>query len=132
MAGHCINAPDESSWAMAKLSTHVLDTMSGLPAAGMTISLKRQNQDGRWQDLVEIITNQDGRTDQPLLAAHDMLVGDYELTFYVGDYFAAHNVSDAKKFLDVVPIRFRISDARGNYHVPLLVSPWSYSTYRGS
>jgi 5-hydroxyisourate hydrolase len=113
---------------MAKLSTHVLDTMQGKPAAGMSLVL-------RWAGGASILamkTNQDGRTDQPLLTGDGMVTGDYELEFDVKAYFDAVGSNDAGRFLTKVPIRFRIDDATSNYHVPLLVSPWSYSTYRGS
>lgn len=104
-----------------KLSTHVLDLVRGKPAAGMTIVLSRAGQ-----VLKTVKTNNDGRTDAPLLAANEMATGEYELVFHVGDYF------DSREFLDRVPIRFAISDATVGYHVPLLCSPWAYSTYRGS
>jgi len=105
----------------AKLSTHVLDTTRGKPAAGMTITLSRAGQ-----VLKTVKTNADGRTDAPLLAASEMATGEYELVFHVGDYFGS------REFLDRVPVRFTISDATAGYHVPLLCSPWAYSTYRGS
>jgi 5-hydroxyisourate hydrolase len=107
-----------------RLTTHVLDTASGRPAAGIPIALARLDGDGR-EELAEVTTNADGRTDGPLLADGDLLPGTYELTFSVGAYFG-------RGFLDRVPVRFRIKDADEHYHVPLLVSPWSYSTYRGS
>lgn len=105
----------------AKLSTHVLDTVRGKPAAGMTITLSRDGQ-----QLKTVKTNADGRTDAPLLAAAEMATGEYELVFHVGDYFGS------REFLDRVPVRFTISDATASYHVPLLCSPWAYNTYRGS
>lgn len=105
----------------AKLSTHVLDTVRGKPAAGMTITVSRGGQ-----LLKTVKTNADGRTDAPLLAANEMVPGEYELIFHVGDYFGA------REFLNCVPVRFTISDANASYHVPLLCSPWAYSTYRGS
>jgi 5-hydroxyisourate hydrolase len=108
---------------MSALTTHVLDTMRGRPAAGMKIELWSIDKKTL---LKTVVTNGDGRTDEPLLAADAMVAGTYELVFYVGDYFGE------KKFLDRVPVRFAISDAAAKYHVPLLVSPWSYSTYRGS
>ncbi len=108
---------------MSMLSTHVLDTAKGRPAAGMKIELRSLDRD---ELLKTVSTNADGRTDAPLLAADEMKAGRYELLFHVGDYFGE------RKFLDVVPVRFTISDAGAKYHVPLLVSPWSYSTYRGS
>ena len=107
----------------AKLSTHVLDLTRGQPAAGMTIELRNVTTGAR----VEAVrTNADGRTDAPLLVGDAVKVGEYELLFHVGDYF--HD----KSFLDLVPIRFRITDPNGTYHVPLLCTPWAYSTYRGS
>jgi 5-hydroxyisourate hydrolase len=116
----------------AKLSTHVLDTAHGGPAAGMKIEL--WSLDGVERSLVaEARTNSDGRTDLPLLAADEMKVGQYEILFFVGDYFAAKSLAMPKiRFLDKVPVRFGIADAGTSYHVPLLVSPWAYSTYRGS
>ncbi|MFL6521231.1 MAG: hydroxyisourate hydrolase [Chthoniobacterales bacterium] len=105
------------------LTTHVLDTMRGQPAAGMTIELWSLDRSER---LKSVKTNSDGRTDAPLLAGQEMAAGNYELIFFVGDYFGE------RRFLDRVPVRFVISEAASKYHVPLLVSPWSYSTYRGS
>jgi hydroxyisourate hydrolase len=105
------------------LTTHVLDTMRGLPAAGMTIEVWSVDQSTM---LKSVQTNSDGRVDEPLLAGDQMRTGTYELIFFVGDYFGE------RRFLDRVPVRFVISDAAAKYHVPLLVSPWSYSTYRGS
>ena len=106
----------------AKLSTHVLDLTRGQPAAGVAVELWRGGE-----RLKKVVTNADGRTDAPLLAAHEMAIGEYELRFHVGAYFA-----DGAGFLNVVPIRFTITDATASYHVPLLCSPWAYSTYRGS
>ena len=112
---------------MARLSTHVLDTSVGRPAAGVRIVLRR---DGEM--LAETQTNADGRTDQPLLEGVAFRAGTYELTFHIGDYFRASGVSLADPpFLDVIPVRFSITDDR-HHHVPLLVSPFGYSTYRGS
>ena len=116
----------------AKLSSHVLDTANGCPAQGMQIELWSLAADPP-NLLKNVRTNADGRTDQPLLAAKEMRAGQYELVFYVGDYFAGKSSSQTKvRFLDRVPVRFGISDANASYHVPLLVSPWAYSTYRGS
>jgi 5-hydroxyisourate hydrolase len=112
---------------MAKLSTHVLDTMNGKPAAGMPVVLRSNGT-----VIVETKTNTDGRTDKPLLSGESIAAGDYELEFDVEAYFRAVGSADAGRFLTRVPLRFRIDDAAGNYHVPLLVSPWAYSTYRGS
>ncbi len=117
---------------MAKLSTHVLDTMHGKPAAGMTIIFRKQGEDFRWITLVNTVTNQDGRTDGQLLSGERIETGSYSIEFAVEDYFKRLGVPDAGKFLCIVPINFLIDDPTGNYHVPLLVSPWSYSTYRGS
>ena len=105
------------------LTTHVLDTMRGQPAAGMTIELWSVD---RSKMLKTVQTNSDGRTDAPLLTGNEFVAGNYELIFFVGDYFRE------RRFLDRVPVRFVISDAAMKYHVPLLVSPWAYSTYRGS
>jgi len=105
------------------LTTHVLDTMRGRPAAGMTIELWSVD---RSKMLKSVKTNSDGRTDTPLLSGEEITTGTYELIFFVGDYFGE------RRFLDRVPVRFVISDAASKYHVPLLVSPWAYSTYRGS
>ena len=108
---------------MIGLTTHVLDTMRGCPAAGMKIELWSVDQS---KLLKTVETNSDGRTETPLLGGDEMTAGNYELVFYVGDYFGE------RRFLDRVPVRFIISDASAKYHVPLLVSPWAYSTYRGS
>jgi 5-hydroxyisourate hydrolase len=117
---------------LAKLSTHVLDTMHGRPAAGMALALHRIRKDGVRDIVLATHTNADGRTDMPLLSGEAIVPGEYELTFRVSDYFSAQKVADAGRFLSSVPLRFVIDDPQGNYHVPLLVSPWSYSTYRGS
>lgn len=117
-----------------RLSTHVLDTAHGTPAADLRIELWLMGATGE-KLLKTVRTNADGRTDQPLLDAHSISVGTYELIFFVGDYFAARGGAGGPadpRFLDTVPVRFGIADAGANYHVPLLVSPWSYSTYRGS
>ena len=108
---------------MGKLSTHVLDLLRGRPAAGMRIELRSTDTNAV---LKTVSTNADGRTDAPLLIDAALTTGEYELTFHVGDYFGE------KVFLDRVPVRFRITDAHANYHVPLLCTPWAYSTYRGS
>jgi 5-hydroxyisourate hydrolase len=115
-----------------KLSTHVLDTAHGCPANGMKIELWLL--DGEERDLVTTAkTNADGRTEQPLLAADEMKAGQYEIIFFVGDYFSTKSPMLPKiRFLDKVPVRFGIADAGASYHVPLLCSPWAYSTYRGS
>ncbi len=116
---------------MGRLTTHVLDTMRGRPAAGMTVELYRVGSDGT-AALVTAVTNDDGRCDAPLLEGDALEKGRYELVFHVGDYFDdAAGLSDPP-FLDTVPVRFAMADPASHYHVPLLVSPWSYSTYRGS
>lgn len=151
---------------MGWLSTHVLDTANGCPAANIEVILFRvetppaanssTSTEGRTisspekesktlfqfqstcQHLKTLRTNQDGRTDTPLLEGEDFKTGVYEIVFAVGDYFSTKNSehssnrSIAHPFLDLVPVRFGIADANTHYHVPLLVSPWSYSTYRGS
>jgi 5-hydroxyisourate hydrolase len=111
-----------------KLSTHVLDLTTGKPAAGMRIEL--WNLDGKPHQLKAVTTNADGRTDAPLLDGAEMTVGRYELLFFVKDYFVTHHRDSL--FLDRVPVRFTIADASTSYHVPLLVTPWGYQTYRGS
>ena len=116
----------------AKLSTHVLDTANGCPAEGMHIELWYANEK-QLKLLKTVRSNSDGRTDAPLLAAEEMKEGQYELVFFVGDYFVGKGGSGARvRFLDRVPVRFGIADASASYHVPLLCSPWAYSTYRGS
>jgi len=118
-----------------KLSTHVLDTASGRPARGMRLTLYRATPGGGKLDLVkQAITNADGRTDELLLGPDEMSEGTYELHFEVAAYFTEQPGSspDGLPFLDVVPVRFSIADPQAGYHVPLLITPWSYSTYRGS
>lgn len=122
---------------MGRLSTHVLDVVAGAPAPGVAIELRRLGPDGATDDagpLVRTTTNADGRTDAPLLAGDALRAGTYELVFHVGDYFRARNTPGLAEppFLDRIPIRFCVADPNGHYHVPLIVSPWSYSTYRGS
>ena len=116
----------------SKLSTHVLDTTHGCPASGMRVEL--WSLDGEERTLVVTAkTNADGRTESPLLGPDEMAAGHYEIIFFVGDYFAAKSANLPKtRFLDKVPVRFGLADAGASYHVPLLCSPWSYSTYRGS
>ncbi len=117
---------------LAKLSTHVLDIAHGCPAQGMKIELWLLDGDDRTL-VTTAKTNADGRTDQPLLSADEMKPGQYEIVFFVGDYFVARGKQLPKtRFLDKVPVRFGIADAGASYHVPLLCSPWAYSTYRGS
>jgi 5-hydroxyisourate hydrolase len=116
------------------LTTHVLDTARGRPAAGMRVELARLDEGDARQVLKAVRTNPDGRTDAPLLAQDELSRGVYELVFEVGEYFAGQPEAGAADpaFLGRVPIRFGISDPSAHYHVPLLTSPWSYSTYRGS
>ena len=114
------------------LTTHVLDTASGDPAAGLRIDLLRM-EGGTSPMLATCTTNADGRCDAPLLAGEAMAAGVYELVFHAGDYFRARGVPLAEPaFLDAVPVRFGIADIGRHYHVPLLISPFGYSTYRGS
>jgi len=108
-----------------RLSTHVLDTDQGRPASGVRIALHEIGGSARAL-LKEAVTNADGRTDAPLIAGEPLRIGTYELTFHMGDYFGG------TAFLDIVPIRFSIAEPEGHYHVPLLVTRWSYTTYRGS
>lgn len=115
-----------------KLTTHVLDTVNGRAAAGVGVELWRINRDGGRELLVRTRTNGDGRTDEPLLEGQALLTGVYELLFDIGTYFARQSALPKPMFLDRVPLRFGIADAEAHYHVPLLASPWSYSTYRGS
>lgn len=117
---------------MAGISTHVLDSSSGRPAAGVRIDFSVY--DGAiWKFVKTLTTNKDGRTDGPVLAPADAKVGQYELLFHVGDFFQrpGANLSEPP-FLDAVPVRFSIFDAKQHYHVPMLCSAWSCTTYRGS
>jgi 5-hydroxyisourate hydrolase len=117
-----------------KLTTHVLDTARGCPANSLTIELWSLDFELDEKSLLkQVITNTDGRTDLPLLAEEELKVGVYELVFAVGEYFARYLAPlPDPPFLDRIPLQFGISDVNTHYHVPLLVSPWSYSTYRGS
>jgi 5-hydroxyisourate hydrolase len=117
---------------MPRLSTHVLDTSRGVPAAGVRIELHKL-ENGARRRVAVATTNADGRTDAPLLAGERLDTGVYELTFHAGEYFrgAGIAISDPP-FLDEVVVRVGIADASGNYHVPLLLAPYGYSTYRGS
>lgn len=118
---------------MAGLTTHILDLTHGTPAAGVKIVLSKRNDDGAPEKITEARTNDDGRAPAPLIAAEDMKTGAYTLEFHIGDYFRAKGlVLDEPAFLDIVPIAFAIADPSSHYHVPLLVSPYGYSTYRGS
>ncbi len=116
---------------MTKLTTHVLDIYSGKPGFGIKVDLYYIHNNQR-EKKNSIALNQDGRSDKPLLEGENFLNGKYELVFFVGDYFKKILNSEKIPFLDEVVIRFGISNSKEHYHVPLLVSPWSYSTYRGS
>ena len=114
------------------LTTHVLDTAQGKPAPGMQVELWYLGDDDR-EHLKTVLTNEGGRTAEPLLETGELRAGTYELVFGVGQYFAGEQIEvPDPPFLDRVPVRFGMADAAAHYHVPLLVSPWSYSTYRGS
>ena len=115
-----------------RLSTHILDMVTGKPAPRVRLALYEVGGSTR-SLIVETITNADGRTDAPLLSGGPLRIGTYELQFNVGEYFAAQKIAQSDPpFLDIVPVRFSIAEPEGHYHVPLLVTPWSYSTYRGS
>jgi 5-hydroxyisourate hydrolase len=115
------------------LTTHVLDTARGMPGAGMRIDLYAVETGGAARFVKTVTTNAAGRTDGPVLAGDEMRAGRYELRFHVAAYFRAAGFKLAEPpYLDEVPVRFAIADAAAHYHVPLLVSPWSYTTYRGS
>ena len=116
---------------MTKLTTHVLDVYSGKPGKGIKVDLFFLNGENR-EKINTIFLNNDGRSDQPLVKNEKFKTGKYELVFYIGDYFKKIIKNEKLPFLDDVIIRFGISNSNENYHVPLLVSPWSYSTYRGS
>src|SRR5262245_8470359 len=117
---------------MGRLSTHVLDTVAGKPAAGVAIASSVPGG-GRGRPIKTVRTNADGRTDEPLMAGDAMLAGEFKLVFHVADYFRGQGVElPDPPFLDRVPLRFGIADRDAHYHVPLLCPPWSYSTYRGS
>mgnify|MGYP003419370964 CR=1 FL=1 len=123
--------------AGGRLSTHVLDTARGKPAAGVRIDLYRVSGNSH-KKIKEVTTNHDGRTDEPMLLGDALTAGTYELVFYAGDYLRATGQAGAGQaggdtlFLDQIPVRFGVPDAGAHYHVPLLISPFAYSTYRGS
>ena len=131
--------PTPQATGAGYLTTHVLDTMHGIPAEGMKLELYVRESspdgcsDGRWLSLRSVVTNADGRLDRPLLSGDDFKRGCYRLIFDVESYFRAKGVAlPQPAFLGKVPLDFGIADAASHYHVPLLVSPWSYSSYRGS
>ena len=116
-----------------RLSTHVLDTHGGRPAEGITVELKELSALGVPRVITRMLTNSDGRTDEPLIGGRPVPIGTYELSFSVGRYFTARGVPMSEPpFLDSIPLRFSVSNPEGHLHVPLLVTPWSYGTYRGS
>lgn len=116
---------------MGRLTTHVLDTANGRPGAGISVIVYRL--DGERREVTRTVTNHDGRCDKPLLEGAALEIGKYEIVFAAGDYFRALGQSLPEPlFVDEVALRFGVADPEQHYHVPLLVSPWSYSTYRGS
>jgi len=124
---------DDRLQVRGRLSTHVLDTHSGRPAAGIAVELVELSDLGASRVVTRMITNADGRTDQPLIHDRPVPIGRYELTFSVGKYFAGRQVAMSDPpFLETIPLRFSVSEPEGHLHVPLLVTPWSYATYRGS
>jgi 2-oxo-4-hydroxy-4-carboxy-5-ureidoimidazoline decarboxylase len=127
-----VTAPDRLK-VLGHLSTHVLDTRGGHPAAGVVIELCEVSANGATRLIKRAVTNADGRTDQPLFSGMPVPIATYELRFAVGDYFARQGVPLADPpFLGIVPIRFAVAEPEGRYHVPLSVTPWAYGTYRGS
>ncbi len=117
---------------MGKLTTHILDTAAGLPGKNIRIELYFLQNDS-WELVKTVISNEDGRCDGPLLEGEQFHTGQYELVFHAGDYFEDQGVElPEPKFLDEIVLRFGVPDVEQHYHVPLLVSPYSYSTYRGS
>lgn len=118
---------------MGRLSTHVLDTAHGCPAAGMRIEVLEARPGGGWDKIGDLVTNADGRTDAPVLAGPAFRTGSFQLRFHVAEYFRGRGVSlPDPPFLDIVPLHFGMAEPDGHYHVPLLCSPYAYSTYRGS
>lgn len=116
-----------------KLTTHVLDLSLGKPANGVVVELWQVGSDNQFESIQTSCTNEDGRVNSPLLEGASMNKGIYEIRFYVGDYFRNRGVLlETPSFLDCVPVRFGISEPASHYHVPLLISPGGYSTYRGS
>jgi 2-oxo-4-hydroxy-4-carboxy-5-ureidoimidazoline decarboxylase len=127
-----VKAADELP-VSGRLSTHVLDNHDGRPAQGVAVTLSELGDDGTRRAVVQAVTNHDGRTDGPLIGGRPIPIGRYELRFEIGHYYASRNVPTADPaFLQSVPIEFFVAEPEGHYHVPLLVTPWSFSTYRGS
>lgn len=117
---------------MGRLTTHVLDTAKGSPGHGIRIEVFRLTPGSR-ESLKDVVTNADGRCDAPILEGENFPAGEYELVFHVGDYLVGQAVpGESPRFLDTIPLRFGVADASQHYHVPLLLSPYGYSTYRGS
>ena len=118
---------------MAGVTTHVLDVTIGRPAQGVRVELYELGNGSERKLVADLATNEDGRTDKPLMSADQARAGQFELIFHAGDYFRRRRAELADPpFLDIIPIRFGLADPQAHYHVPLIVSPWSYSTYRGS
>ena len=118
---------------MAGVTTHVLDVTIGRPAEGVRVELYELAGGAERRLVADVMTNADGRTDKPLMNADEARAGRFEVVFHIGDYFRRRGVETADPpFLDLIPIRFGVADPKAHYHVPLIVSPWSYSTYRGS
>ena len=116
-----------------RLSTHVLDTHRGQPAEGVAIELLELSNNGEERLIASAVTNRDGRTGEPLIGGRPLPIGRYELRFHIADYFARLDARQSDPpFLDIVPVQFALAEPEAHYHVPLLVTPWSYSTYRGS
>jgi 2-oxo-4-hydroxy-4-carboxy-5-ureidoimidazoline decarboxylase len=114
------------------LTTHMLDAHSGHPAAGVMVELSEVFASGGRRRIMRVITNEEGRTDVPLIAGRPIPSGHYEITFDIGAYFARQGILVAEPpFLGIVPIRFAVAEPEGHYHIPLLATPWSYTTYRG-
>ena len=113
------------------LTTHVLDTAQGIPAAGITITAFRI-ENGTRQELAQMVTNDDGRTDQPILPQGSFPAGSYELIFHAGPYLAKHFAHQGQPFYQDITVTFHSSDSDAHYHIPILLSPFGYSTYRGS
>jgi 2-oxo-4-hydroxy-4-carboxy-5-ureidoimidazoline decarboxylase len=129
---HHVKAADELP-VSGRLSTHVLDNHDGRPARGVDLTLCELGNDGARRLIIQTATNRDGRTDRPLIGGRPVPIGRYELRFEIGRYYASRETATADPaFLQSVPIEFSVAEPEGHYHVPLLVTPWSFSTYRGS
>ncbi|WP_078543323.1 hydroxyisourate hydrolase [Litchfieldia alkalitelluris] len=118
---------------MSGLSTHVLDLTHGKPAQNVHLDLYKKDESSNLIYLKSSLTNKDGRLDSPFLSGEELLLGEYEIVFHIGDYFRTKQLEISEPhFLEKVPVRFCITEINGHYHVPLLVSPWGYQVYRGS